>query len=146
MIPARLKLLVLLLPLFIARSLLPIGFMLSFDEGIARIVFCSGEIPAPASTSTPAQHTAHHVHDAHAQHQAQQTHEHHHGGAESGTVDTEQSHQTCPFAFAAAAPLACVDAFAAEPLPAEAIAAPQDSAILIATSRAHRIRGPPAFS
>jgi hypothetical protein len=138
----HLKLLVLLLPLLIARSLLPIGFMLSFDEGIPRIVFCPGEISVPG---TPDSHGQHDSHTAHLTHQGP-GHEHHHGANESDANSAEHSHQTCPFAFAGAAPLTFLAAFSPE-LPApEAITGPPDPAIFALAPRAHPIRGPPTLS
>lgn len=132
------KLIVLLLPLFIARSLLPIGFMLAFDEGIAQLVFCPGQLAvAGKPAGTIGQHDAHLAH---------QGHEHHHGGAQSDSSSQESSHQACPFAFAAAAPLTVAYNFASEPPSSEAIAASPDSAILIVAFRAHPIRGPPTLS
>lgn len=133
----HLKLLVLLLPLFIARSLLPIGFMVSFDEGMPRIVFCPSQMPVPSQPIDGG---------THAMHMAQgHEHHHHHQGAGDST-STDQSHQTCPFAFAGAAPLAVALAFSAEPPTSEAIASPDESTILILASRAHPIRGPPVLS
>jgi hypothetical protein len=134
--PRHLKLLVLLLPLFIARSLLPIGFMLSLDEGSPRIVFCPGQITVP---SEPGHDGPHEMHLSH------QGHEHHSEGS-TDSSSAEQGHQTCPFAFAAAAPLTASDVFAPEPPSSEAIVGPLDSTILVVALRAHLIRGPPALS
>jgi hypothetical protein len=131
----RLKLLVLLLPLFIARSLLPIGFMVSFDTGTAQLVFCPGEAPSQNhSTNGHSANAAHHEHH------------HSHGSDDTGTGGTEHSHQTCPFAAASAAPFAVASVFAADPQVAEAIAAPLQATIPTLVFRAHPIRGPPALS
>jgi hypothetical protein len=141
--PRHFKLLVLLLPLFIARSLLPIGFMVSFDAEGARIVFCPTTIPVPVDGAQ----VAHSDHHAHGQHAAHHGHEHHHAGdSEQNQHGAQLNHQSCPFAFAAAAPLASFDLFVSEPLRSEAIAAPVDAAILVHPSPAHPIRGPPALS
>ena len=136
--PRHLKLFVLLLPLFIARSLLPIGFMVSFDAGIPQLVFCPSQVTLPTPTSG----------DAHAL-QLAQGHEHHHQhheGADETSSSVEQNHQSCPFASAAAAPLVSAIAFTASPTVSEAIAAPSESAVLPFPSRAHPIRGPPLLS
>jgi hypothetical protein len=140
-VPSRhLKLFVLLLPLLIARSLLPIGFMLSFDEGTPRIVFCPGEMSVPGTSG------GHGQHESHSAHQALQGHEHHHGADESDAHSAEHGNQSCPFAFAGAAPLTVLAAFSPE-LPApEAITGPPDSAIFALAPRAHPIRGPPTLS
>jgi hypothetical protein len=137
--PRHFKLIVLLLPLLIARSVLPIGFMLSFDGGTPQLVFCPAQSAPSQSNAT----------DAHAAHHASH-HEHHHGPGHNDSNQSETGsaeHVTqCPFAFAAAAPLAFADDFVAEPLPAEAITGPSASAILIVALGAHPIRGPPALS
>src|SRR5688500_15690497 len=140
-IPRHLKLFVLLLPLFIARSMLPIGFMVSFDEGMPRIVFCPSQISVPAQATSDDPH-AMHLAQGH-EHHHQTTH-HHEGAGDS--IGAEQSHQSCPFAFAAAAPFASALAFSADPPASEAIAALPDSTISLLASRAHPIRGPPVLS
>jgi hypothetical protein len=134
--PRSLKLLVLLLPLLIARSMLPIGFMLSFDDGAARIVFCPSQATPPnlAGVDAAAAAATHHAH------------EHHHAQGDVGADSAEHSTQSCPFAFAAAAPLASIHTFAPEPPPTDAIAGPRDRLILLVASRAHPIRGPPVLS
>jgi hypothetical protein len=134
------KLLVLLLPLFIARSLLPIGFMVSFDEGSARLVFCPSQVSLPKSSNDDphAAHAAHHV-----EHLA---HHGHHGSSDADEAKASADHQNCPFAFAAAAPLASVEIFAAVPVVGETVVDAHDIAVESDSSRAHPIRGPPAFS
>jgi hypothetical protein len=127
---------VVLLPLFIARSMLPIGLMLSFDEGVPRLVLCSGTISVPGKSG-------HGQHDAHLAHQG---HEQHHHGEDQPGGSAEHGQQICPFAFAAAAPLTADHGVASEPSLSEEIAAPPAAAILLVTSRAHPIRGPPALS
>lgn len=129
----RLTLLALLLPLFIARSLLPIGFMLSFDGGTPQMVFCPSIAPAQAAQNADhAMHGAGHEHHAHA-------HDHDSNGS-------DKSHQTCPFAFAGAAPLLAATAFAAEPQIAEAFIAPPALELPTLSFHANPIRGPPSLS
>jgi hypothetical protein len=134
------KLLVLLLPLFIARSLLPIGFMVSFDAGSPRLVFCPSQVslPKPSKDDSHAAHAAHH-----GEHHA---HHGHHGSEDADAAQTSADHQSCPFAFAAAAPLASVEIFAALPAPREVFADARDVVVVSNASRSHPIRGPPAFS
>lgn len=126
-----LKLLVLLLPLFVVRSLLPIGFMLSFEGGTPQMVFCP-------SVATPAQDAGHAMHASHG------GHEHHGHDHESSNPD--HSHQTCPFAFAGAAPLLAATALAAEPQASEAFTAPPALALPAVALHANPIRGPPSLS
>jgi hypothetical protein len=137
---------VVLLPLFIARSMLPIGLMLSFEEGVPRLVLCPGTI-------TVSGQPGHAQHDAHLAHLAHQGHQHHHDQDHLGAQGEDQlgdnaghGQQICPFAFAGAAPLASGHGVAFEPPVSEKIAAPSATAILFAASRAHPIRGPPALS
>lgn len=140
--PRHLKLLALLLPLFIARSLVPIGFMLSFDGGVPALVFCPSQMAVPNVPGHGGEHETHHA-DPAPHHEGAHQH-HHHGDDHSDGSSVNQ--QSCPFAFAAAAPLGIDRTFALEPPPSEAIAAPPEAAIRIAVSRAHAIRGPPALS
>lgn len=129
----HLKLLLLLLPLLVARSMLPIGFMLSFEQGIPQIVLCPGQITVPDKDSR---------HDAHL---TQQRHSHHDGGDQSDKGGGEQS-LTCPFAFASTAPLSASSGIAAETPAAEVTACRFDSSFLTLTIAAHPIRGPPTLS
>lgn len=137
--PRHLKLLAVLLPLFIARSLLPIGFMVSFDAALPRLVFCPSQVTLP----NPSGDTSHamHVPQGHEHH-----HPHHHSGADETSNNAEQSHTSCPFAFAAAAPFAVANIFETDPPASEAIAASSASARFQLLSRAHPIRGPPVLS
>lgn len=126
----QLTLLALLLPLFVARSLLPIGFMLSFDGGTPQMVFC------PSTGAPDAGHAMHMSHGDHA----------HHGHDHDSNGKADQSHQTCPFAFAGAAPLLAATAFAAEPQVSEAFIAPPALALPVVIFHANPIRGPPSLS
>lgn len=139
--PRHLKLLALLLPLFIARSLVPIGFMLSFDGGVPALVFCPSQIALPNVPSDDERG----AHQSHLAPHHEGAHQHHHHG-DDHSDGSSVNQQSCPFAFAAAAPLGIDHTFALEPPPSEAIAAPPEAAIRIAVSRAHAIRGPPALS
>ena len=134
----HLTLLALLLPLFIARSLLPIGFMLSFDGGTPQMVFCPSVVTTvETSVGVPdAGHAMHMSHGGHAHHD----HDHDSNGK------ADQSHQTCPFAFAGAAPLLAATAFAAEPQVSGAFIAPPALALPVVVFHANPIRGPPSLS
>lgn len=139
MIHRHLKLvLVLLLPLFIARSVMPAGFMVWFDEGFPRLVFCPAQgtarsEPSGHEQSADAQPTHHHGH------------EYHHGKDQSDASDTGHAGSGCLFALAAAAPLVFAEVFVVASSSSQAIAEPPESLIHAVTSRAHPIRGPPAF-
>ena len=136
MIAHHFKLLVLLLPLLIARSVLPIGFMLSFDGGAPRIVVC------PAQNAIPSAAANHGAHQAHPAHPGVE----HHSVDQSDAHSAEHSHQICPFALGAAAPLAFASVFAPEPSSSEAIAGAPNPGILAVAFHAQPIRGPPALS
>ncbi len=134
-IPRHIKILLLLLPLFIARSMVPIGFMLAFDEGTPRIVFCPSQLTLPGEPVSADEHVEHSAHHAHQQ-----------SSEQSDADRAELSHQTCPFAFAAAAPLSAANLFEPEPAASEVIARPHQLALPSVAARAHLIRGPPALS
>jgi hypothetical protein len=134
--PRHYKLLVLLLPLLILRSVLPAGFMLSFDGGAPRIVFCSGQLAAPSDAS----------HGPDRAHLAGHGQEHHHGGDHSNNHSSGHDRQVCPFALAASAPLAFSSDFAPEHLSAEASVDAPDSAFVVVAFQTHPIRGPPRLS
>ena len=135
-----LKLLALLLPLFVVRSFVPTGFMLSLDGGMLSLVFCPSQISLPSVLGNDGAHETYLAHDHEGADHG------HHGGDEADSSSAHQDQQTCPFAFAAAAPLGIAQNFALEPPHSEAISGPPDSAIRSAVSRAHPIRGPPSLS
>lgn len=130
----RLMLSVVLLPLFIARSMLPSGLMLSFDAAGPRLVPCPGIIAVPHNLG----------HERHQAHPGPQGHEQHSYGENQSGAKHEQ--QLCLFAFAAAAPLMQYAHAILESSVFEEIAALPATAISVSTSRAHPIRAPPALS
>jgi hypothetical protein len=132
--------LLLLLPLLIARGLLPAGFMVSFDEGVPRLVFCSASSVGVHRKLIEHNHHQDDVQPSHHGHEHDQSEDSSHAG------DSEHGGPQCPFALSAAAPLAFTATFIVEPLPAEAHASPSESPIALIASRAHPIRGPPALS
>lgn len=132
--PRHPKLFVLLLSLFIVRSALPIGFMVSFDADAARLALCHGQ----AVIAENAQHDRHRSADGAA-------HAHHQDPGDAGS-QLDQEGQTCPFAFAAAAPLSAPTAFTAEAQASAFVADLPAAPIYAAPLRGHPIRGPPALS
>ncbi|AMN45929.1 hypothetical protein ACG33_02140 [Steroidobacter denitrificans] len=115
---------VVLLPLYMARSMLPLGLMLSFDEGAPRLVLCPGTTFVPNESG----------------------HEQHRHGEDRPGGSTEHDQQICPFAFAAAAPPTFDHGVAVVPFLSAAIAAAPAAPILVDVPRAHPIRGPPGLS
>lgn len=126
-----------LLPLFLLRAFIPVGFMVSWSEAGLQLVMCSGSGPMPAqprATVLPTVLLAQHQQRADAHHQAGQ---HQHSRADGANM--------CPFAAAATAAalasFAAVVAFAAT-VASEVREAPHQylpsAPVLI-----DRIRGPP---
>jgi hypothetical protein len=121
-------LVMLLVPLMLARGLLPSGFMVDTSTGHAQLVMCPADGPLPMTAG----HDHHH-------------HHHHHG---SGSSSTGHDAGTCPFAMAGGAALQpATVAFLSTPpeldrfLPAAA--APFERSHELG---AHLIRGPPHLS
>lgn len=133
--------LVWLLPLFILRAFVPVGFMLSWAGGELQMVVCAGNGPATVvQQASPSGHAAHADHAHHVQDSSlaadHTQHEHHGSKAHDGSY--------CPFAVAAVAGLPIVlQAFTTERPPLQtfdfiALAELRSAPILI-----DRIRGPP---
>lgn len=120
-------LLMLLVPLMLARGLLPGGFMVSFEEGQAQWVMCPADGPVPM----PAGHEHHH---------------HHH--RDNGTPSTGHDAGKCPFASAAGAAVQpTIVAFAPAVADADAAVSIDDFTFERGiVARAHPIRGPPHLS
>ena len=123
-----------LLPLFLLRAFVPVGFMLSWSEAGPQLVMCSGSGPLPALQRSPAARIAQHQQRTDAHHQSGQ---HQHSRADGANM--------CPFAAATTAgalpSFAAVVAFAAI-VSSEVREAPYrylaSAPVLI-----DRIRGPP---
>jgi hypothetical protein len=119
-----------LLPLLVARALVPMGFMLSADADGLSIVICSGTTVPPAPTT----------HDS--------AHHHHHGSEDGASTDEQSAQQSslCAFALSGAASNYEVATFeempshAAYSLPSELLLVPAAGPL-----RTHSIRGPPVL-
>jgi hypothetical protein len=126
----------LLLPVLLARSVLPSGFMWAPATDAARIIFCPDQT-AIALT----------LRSAHAEH----VHSHHHAAAQHGSSPGEHgihSGSQCPFAVAA---VAVPPAFVAGIVSTVTVFLERSSVSStpprgIHAPRAHPIRGPPALS
>jgi hypothetical protein len=128
-----------LLPLLVARALMPAGFMLAADGDGLRWVLCSGTGPVPmfqsseqASEPTASAHP--HEHAAH-----------HQDGDHSNTSRSAHDNAVCPFAFAAS-PCATGAAFIAALAPlsaAEQTSTYSDPLLESGPVRVECIRGPP---
>ena len=129
-----------IVPLLIARAMIPAGFMLSVDADGLGLVFCSGSISSVAAGH--AQHEGHagnHDVSHHADHSQQ------HQGHDSGG-----GHENAPCPFSLAASIASADAqyFASAAILSadeifEFLSAPIFS---VGPLRADRIRGPPSLA
>ncbi len=131
-----------IVPLLIARALIPAGYMLSTADGL-QLTFCPSVVQAPA-TDTPS-HAGHMDHSAHAGHDMSQ-HVGHDGDASAS--DTSHENSACPFSLAAAAALLDIPFVATDSIRPvdeilEFISPPASSAGPVRTDR---IRGPPQFS
>jgi hypothetical protein len=131
-----------LLPLFILRAFVPLGFMWSNSPDGLQLVPCSGvSRNAPAEIVALASQQAEHGAHAHAHHGA--GHEQHQDGP------NEPSHQSslCPFAGAGFSFIDAVVATAAEFTGSASVAIPSlsDPALDRGPIDLHRIRGPPVL-
>lgn len=127
-----------MVPLLLARALIPTGFMLAADANGLSLVFCSGSMPAPPAVQD--EHAGHAGHAAHAEHGG------HHSGHESGGMQHESA--PCPFSLAASGALADITpstdvAFIVVAASVELFSSPAVSA---GPLRADRIRGPPVLA
>lgn len=132
-----------ILPLLLARALIPAGFMLSVDAGQLQLMFCpSGVVQLPGKT----QGSEHAEHQAHAQHHPGM---HHDGGTDqASSTHAAQDNAPCPFSLVASATPSQV------PYLADVIAAPSDERFQFLSAptfrvgpiRTDRIRGPPSLA
>ena len=129
-----------LLPLLVARMLVPAGFMVSTAGGSLDVVLCSGFAPLPA----PVHLGAAHIHHGGAEHT---THAPHGDTAPDGVPVSDSDHYqpACPFALASTGfNFHAVRAAAERPTPVTAL--PDIGAEPAWNSRTvllDRIRGPP---
>jgi hypothetical protein len=82
-----------ILPLLLARALIPIGFMLSVDAGSLRLTFCPSGVIQPRDSLVPQQleRSAHHAGM------------HHAGAADDEAASHNDNNAPCPFSLVAAA-------------------------------------------
>lgn len=128
-----------ILPLLVARALIPTGFMLSVDAGRLQLMFCpSGVVQPLDSPQATQQH-------AHAEHHAGM---HHGGEAEQSSPAHDIDNAPCPFSLVASA------ADCEIPYLAGVIDVPRDErfeylsapTFRVGPVRADRIRGPPSLA
>jgi hypothetical protein len=126
-----------ILPLLLARALIPNGFMLSVDAGSLQLTFC------PAVTRPLDQRPAERA----LEHSAHHAGMHHADGAEVEAASHSDDNAPCPFSLvASAAPgdIPYLQASASEPSDErfEFISAPT---VRVGPVRTDRIRGPPVI-
>jgi hypothetical protein len=127
-----------ILPLLVARALIPAGFMMSVDAGQLQLMFCPSGVVQPLFSPKAAQQ------QAHAEHQHHQGM--HHGGADQASHDDDNA--PCPFSLVASATSCDI------PHLAGAADAPRDErfeflsapTFSVGPVRADRIRGPPSVA
>jgi hypothetical protein len=135
-----------ILPLLVARALVPAGFMLSAEAGRLQLTFCPSGVVQPLGLAAVAQqqaHAEHHDHDGGMHHAGM----HHAGGDEASSSHSAQDDAPCPFSLVASATLLSV------PYSAVAAVAADERFEFIATPvvqagpiRTDRIRGPPSLA
>ena len=135
-----------ILPLLVARALVPAGFMLSAEAGRLQLMFCPSGVVQPLGLAAVAQqqaHAEHHDHDGGMHHAGM----HHAGGDEASSSHSAQDDAPCPFSLVASATLLSV------PYSAVAAVAADERFEFIATPvvqagpiRTDRIRGPPSLA
>lgn len=128
-----------ILPLLLARALIPTGFMLSVDAGQLQLMFCPSGVVQPLSTPKALQQSAHAEH-----HQGM----HHGDGADQSSASHDYDNAPCPFSLVASATTREI------PHLAGAADAPRDErfeylsapTFRVGPVRTDRIRGPPSLA
>lgn len=84
-----------ILPLLLARALIPTGFMLSVDAGRLQLMFCPAGVVQPLGMQADARHAGHQMH-----HEGM-----HHGGDtdQASSSHASQDSAPCPFSLVASA-------------------------------------------
>jgi hypothetical protein len=127
-----------ILPLLVARALIPAGFRLSVDAGQLQLMFCPSGVVQPMAG----------MHHEGMHHEGMEG-MHHGGGAdEASSMHAAQDHAPCPFSLAASATPSTVSYLA------ETAVAPSDERFEFISSltfrvgpvRTDRIRGPPSLA
>jgi hypothetical protein len=146
-----------IVPLLLARAMIPAGFMLSVGADGLELMFCSGSMQMPAELQQPAGvHGGHAGHAGGHDHNAGDAGQHSghgssHAGAQHGDAasgDSTHDNAPCPFSLAASAASVDVPYLAALALvPAgEIVPLISDPAASVGPLHIDRIRGPPLFS
>jgi hypothetical protein len=124
-----------IVPLLIARAMIPAGLMLSVDADGLALMFCSGSVSHPVAAGQAAQHDGHAGHHDASQHSGHAQHQGH-------------ENSPCPFSLAASVAPTDVECCASTAiLSADAIfeflSAPTFS---VGPPRTDHIRGPPSLA
>ncbi len=128
-----------ILPLLLARALIPTGFMLSVEVGQLQLMFCPAGVVQAPGMQAGMQHAEHHMHGGM-----------HHGGDadQASSSHAAQDSAPCPFSLVASATPSAIS-YLADVVTAlrderfEFISAPTFRAGPI---RSDRIRGPPSLA
>lgn len=124
-----------ILPLLLARALIPTGFMLSLDAGRLQLMFCPAGVVQPLGSHQQ-------VHAGH--HEGM----HHSGGVDQTTPSHADDNAPCPFSLVASATASEVPYLGAD------VDSPRDERFQFLSAptfrvgpiRADRIRGPPSLA
>lgn len=131
-----------ILPLLVARALIPTGFMLSVEAGRLQLMFCPAGVVQPLGAKSGMQ--------AHAEHQGMHHEGMHHGGDtdEASSSHSAQDSAPCPFSLVASATPSTI-AYLAQVVADlrderfEFLSAPT---FRVGPIRTDRIRGPPSLA
>ena len=132
-----------ILPLLVARALIPAGFMMSVDAGRLQLMFCPSGVVQPLFSPKGLQQQAQSVHQHHQGMQGM-----HHGGADQASSSHDDDNAPCPFSLVASATSCDI------PYLVGAADAPRDErfeflsapTFRVGPVRADRIRGPPSLA
>jgi hypothetical protein len=128
-----------ILPLLLARALIPTGFMLSVEAGQLQLMFC------PAGVVQPPAHSEHHKHDVGMHHGGM-----HHGGDtdQASSSHASQDSAPCPFSLVASATPSAIAylAVVVTDLRDERFEFLSAPTFRVGPIRSDRIRGPPSLA
>jgi hypothetical protein len=132
-----------ILPLLVARALIPAGFMMSVDAGRLQLMFCPSGVVQPLFSPKGLQQQAHAEHQHHQDMQGM-----HHGGADQASSSHDDDNAPCPFSLVASATSCDI------PYLVGAADGPRDErfeflsapTFRVGPVRADRIRGPPSLA
>lgn len=136
-----------IVPLLIARAMIPAGFMLSAGADGLDLMFCPGSMEMAAAPQNAGGHQSN-GHSEHAGHQDAGQHSGHGHEGHDASGGSAQDNASCPFSLAASAASVDVPHLAAAALvPSdEVVAFISEPAGNAGPQRTDRIRGPPLFS